>query len=254
VKSLVFAPGVGIRAARFERRSSLPVSAACVVASGMRETLAALLGFPIDLRLFEAAIPSPQAWSAIARGALLYRVRGAIADGAIVLRPGDAGVLAAAAFGETFAEGKLDRELSPIERDLLDRVVTAIVGSLAPVCGKREREAIERATEIAGFVTYFEVGLAQPVEARIGIALSRDPAPEPHGSLTLDDLAGVEIPVSALLEAGTLQASEVAALAPGSFVPITRSSLFHGSLEIGGRTIARGSCGVRTGRYAITLK
>jgi hypothetical protein len=254
VKSLAFAPGPGVRSARFEQRSALPVSAACLVASAMRETLAALLGLPVDLRLFEAAIPSPQAWSAIACGALLYRVRGTIADGAIVLRPSDASVLAAAAFGETFEDVKVERELSPIERDLLDRVVSAIVGSLAPVCGKREPEAIERAAEIAGFVTYFEVALERPVEARIGVALSRDPAPEPHGSLALEYLADLEVPLTAHLELGTLEAAAVAALAAGAFVPITSSSLFHGSLEIGGRTIAHGTCGMRAGRYAIALK
>jgi flagellar motor switch protein FliM len=44
------------------------------------------------------------------------------------------------------------------------------------------------------------------------------------------------------------------ALAPGDFVPITRAGAFRGSLRIGGRTLATGTCGVRDGRYALEIE
>ncbi|MBV8490591.1 MAG: hypothetical protein JO199_08680, partial [Candidatus Eremiobacteraeota bacterium] len=92
--------GRTIRRARFERRSMLPVGAACLVAASVRESLASAWGRATVVRLFEPAIPSPSAWEAIASGAAIYRVRGDACDAAIVLRPPDAAALAAAAFGE----------------------------------------------------------------------------------------------------------------------------------------------------------
>lgn len=245
--------GKRVRDAYFEERSVLPLSAACVVASGVRETLSTSLGMPIVVRLYEAAIPSPQAWTTITHGALLYRVRAPVTDAAIVLRPADAIALAAAAFGETAGEQRREREPSPIERDLLDRVVGAIAGSLSAVCGKRERETVERVNAISGFASYFELSLEQPVEARIGIALLRDPVPEPHGRLTLDDLGTLPLSAALVLEVGTIEAVVVAGLTTGTIVPITQKDRFHGSLELAGRTIGRGACGVRGGRYALAM-
>jgi hypothetical protein len=70
-----------------------------MVAGGVRESLSALFGTPIATRLLEPVIPSAHAWVTIAGEAILYRLRGSVADAAIVLRPADAAALAAAAFG-----------------------------------------------------------------------------------------------------------------------------------------------------------
>jgi hypothetical protein len=259
MKSLTFGvdgtwhDGLRVRGARFEERSSLPVSAACVVAGGMRETLASILGVAIAVRLLEPVIPSPEAWSAIARGALLYRFRGSVADAAIVLRPADAAALAGAAFGERTAPA-LERELSPLERDVLDRTVAAIAGTLNAVCGTREREVIERVHAIGGFVTYFEIVLEQSVEARIGIALSRDPAPEPHGKLEIDDLGDISLAPAVCIDLDGIEAAALARLAVGAILPISPSRRFYGRLRVGGRTLARGTCGIRNGRYALAIE
>ena len=116
-----------VRAARFETRSMLPISAACVVANGVRETLSSLLRVSVGVRLFEPSIPSPQAWPAILERARLYRLRGHVADAAIVLRPVDAAALAAALFGESHPAGA--RDLSPIECDVIDRMVSTIAAN-----------------------------------------------------------------------------------------------------------------------------
>lgn len=251
MRSLTFPAGSAVRAARFEERSSLPTSAACVVASGLRETLGTLLGTPVSVRLFEPVIPSPQAWASVERDATLYCVRGSVADAAIVLRPPDAAALAGAAFGET-ATAHVVRPLSPIELAVLDRSAGAIAATLAAVIGKRERESIERIATLAGFITYFELSIETPAHARIGIALSRDPMPEPCGSLRVDDLGEVALTAAVTLALGNVEAAAIAALAPGAVVPITRSSK-RGSLQIGGRTLAYGACGVRNGRYAFAI-
>ncbi len=130
-----------IRKPVFASRSALPASAACVVANGVRETLTSLFGTTVELRLVEPSIPSPSAWLVILKEAALYRVRGKIADAVVVLRPPDALAMAAALFGERLASAAA-RELSPIERDLLDRTVNAVAVHLGSVCGAREGRGV----------------------------------------------------------------------------------------------------------------
>ncbi len=244
--------GKRVREAQFERRSSLPASAACVVANGIRETLSALLGTPVILRLFEPVIPDPRAWEAIASGATMYRVRGSVADAAIVLRALDAIAIASAIFGEPATPDV--RELSPIERDVVDRAAHAIAANLIAVCGARESRAIERVGAIDGFVTFFEMSLEGPVEARIGIALSRDPAPEPRGGFELLHLVDVRVAAVAAIDLGSTLVRDVGRLAVGTMLPIRAEDLRRCTLAIAGRPIARGACGVGNGRYAVAAK
>ncbi|MGA8099035.1 MAG: hypothetical protein WB810_10280 [Candidatus Cybelea sp.] len=241
-----------LRQVRFEPRSSLPIGAACVVANGVRETLSSLLGAAVALRLLAPSIPTPQAWPIVLREALLYRLRGNVADAAIVLRTPDAIALAAALFGESrVAAG--DRALSPIECDLLDRAVNAVAGNLAVVCGTPEGRFVERVAEIRGFVTYFELAIEEPVAARIGIALSRDPSPEARGSFEAGHLAAVRLTAVASIDLGKTEAAEVARLAAGAIVPINPSDLHRCALRVAGRSVARGSCGIRNGRFAFSV-
>ncbi len=227
----------------------LPASAACVVANGVRETLTALLGAPVTLRLFEPVIPDPCAWDAIARDATMYRVRGSVADAAIVLRASDAIALAGAVFGEPAAREA--RALSPIERDVVDRAAGAIAANLIAVCGAREGRVVERVAMIHGFVTFFEVSIESPVEARIGIALSRDPTPEPRGGLELAHLADVRVRTFAAIDLGSARAAAVGAIGVGAILPIQSGDLRRCTLAVAGRRLASGACGVRNGRYAI---
>jgi len=146
MKSLRFVPVIGdcaasprrVRQARFETRSSLPTSAACVVANGVRETLASVLGVAVSVRLFEPVIPDPAAWQAIAQHASLYRVRGSVAEAVIILRPNDAISLVAAVFGEPAGQTSNQRLLSPIELDVANRIASAIAANLSVVCGTRD--------------------------------------------------------------------------------------------------------------------
>jgi hypothetical protein len=239
-----------VRSAHFEARSSLPVSAACVVANGVRETLTSLLGTSVVLRLFEPLIPSPHAWTVILENARLYRLRGSVADAAIVLRVRDAAALAAALFGESPAAV---RELSPIEADVIDRMTGALAANLTAVCGKREAAGVERVAAIAGFVTYFELILEDPLDARIGVALSRDPAPERGASVDVAHLRGIRLTAKAALDLGTAQAAAIARIAVGTTLPITAAMLHRCVLRTHRRRLADGSCGVQNGQYALAV-
>lgn len=227
----------------------MPVSAACVVANAMRETLSALLATPVSLRLLEPSIPDPQAWDAICAGAQLFGVRGPICGAAFVLRPRDALALAASAFGE---DPGAARQLSAVEQEVLVRALRGIAGSLAPVCG-REMTPLERILDIRGYVTYFELLVERPVSLRIGVALSRDPAVRGAGRFCIDDLGAVEVEISAQFACGTLTAAAFLALRPGTIVPMKTRVGESGLLKIDGAMLARGECGVLGDRNAFIV-
>jgi flagellar motor switch protein FliM len=239
-----------IRRAAFQARSLLPVSAACVVANGVRETLSSLLAQAVVMRLIEPSIPSSSGWRAILENARLYLIRGKVADAGVVLRPADAIALAAALFGEA---GSLlqPRSLSRVECDVLDRMVASVALSCGAVCGVREGRSPERVGALDGFVTYFELLVEAPLGARIGIALSRDPSPERSAAIDATHLASVKLKTSVLLEVGSLEAAQTTRLGAGAVLPIAAAALARCTLAAHGHPVARGVGGASNGRYAL---
>jgi flagellar motor switch/type III secretory pathway protein FliN len=233
-----------------QERSLLPVSAACLVANGVREALGAVLGTSLVVRLLEPALPDAAAWSAIARDAQLYCVRGAAADAAFVLRSPDALALAMSAFGE--APG-VQRELSAVEQTVLVRALSTAAGALAAVCG-REISPLERIDDIRGFVSYFELILERPSRLRLGIALSREPAAPAAATIRLDDLLDVPLEVRAQCAAGAIAADAFLALRAGTELRLQTRVGDLGVLKLGDAVIARGECGALHGRSAIVLR
>lgn len=241
--------GRHVRRAQFERRSLLPVSAACVVANGIRECLSTLLAVRVDLRLLEPAIPDPRAWAAISEGAYVFATRGSACGAAFVLRPNDASTLAAAAFGEQPAE----RPLSSLEHEVLVRALRALASSLAPICG-RDLSPLETVADIAGYVTYFEVLSPAPLPFRIGIALSRDPAPLSPGTLGIADLLDVELELGVTVAQGFMDAGSLLRLRPGVEVPMTTAVGDPGLLTLDAAIVGRGECGVLGNRNVLVLR
>lgn len=128
-----------------------------------------------------------------------------------------------------------------------------MAGNLAVVCGTPEGRFVERVAEIRGFPTYFELSIEEPVAARIGIALSRDPLPEARGCFEAAHLAAVRLTAVASLDLGKSEAAEVARLALGAIVPIEPVKLHRCALSVAGRRVARGTCGIRNGRLAFSV-
>ncbi|GAC1653641.1 MAG: hypothetical protein NVS9B12_03760 [Vulcanimicrobiaceae bacterium] len=237
----VFVAGRAVRAAQFRLRSLLPVPAACVVANGVREALGAALGRPLSVRLLEPLIPDARGWKAILRDARIFGVRGALCDAALILRPPDARALIASVFAE-FPDAA--RDLSPIEKEVVARALAAIAGSLTPVCGPLEHLKPSGANEGNGFLTYFELLIEGTLEARIGVALSRDPAPVAHNCLRIDDLLEVEVELCAEVAAGEIEAAELLQLASGTELRLNTKVGSPGVLKVENRIVARGECGV----------
>ena len=243
--------GRRVRALRFATRSMLPVSAACVVANGARQTLADLLGSPVTLRLLEPVLPSREAWAHVCDGALMYAVRGEQSDAAFVLRHDDALALAGAALGERVEDR---RPLSVIESALISRMAGAMSGALAAVCGMQRAGRVSKVSKLEGFTTYFELIVEQPVSARIGVALSREPRPAVHPAITFELLRSVDLELSAELAHTFLPAASVMGLRPGQVIAFDTALEEAGILRAGERVLARGDCGQVETRRVVCLR
>lgn len=239
-----------VRSIAFAERSMLPVSVACVVASGVRETLATLFGEPVALKLYEPVIPTPSGWSAIARDATIYRVRTTGADAAVIVRPPDASAIAGAAFGE---REERTAALSALERTVLSRTVQAIAQQFGPICGAgAQTTMLEAQPDLGDFVTFFELQIERPVCARVGIALRRDPTPEPQPSICPGDVMDLPLELRVQVDLGQYPAAALGGLVPGGVLAVPVGAL-RGALVLAGRTVATGECGVYGQRYALAI-
>jgi flagellar motor switch/type III secretory pathway protein FliN len=243
--------GRRIRPSVFEPRSTLPVSAACLVANAARRTLSELLGVPVRLKLLEPVLPDSAGWSSIGTNAQVFAVGGEHSDAAIVLRAHDALALACAALGER-AEGP--RDLSAIENELAARIAAALCASLTPVCGARDPRQIERVTTLAGYVAYFELILEEPVEARIGIALSREPRSQIVPALTPADLHEIDVRLGVEIAHAFLPAASIVSLRAGEVIKLDSVLGDAARLLAGGAVLARGQCGNLGMRRALAIQ
>lgn len=244
--------GRAIRRPVFVPRSTLPLSAACLVANGVRETLSRLLALEIDVDLIEPSIPGRTERRVLLDGATILRVRGRICDGFVIVRPADARRVVALAFDES---ERSDRDaLSEIERATLERVIAALVPLCNTLCGTlgpTTRESADRAA--CDLVTYFEVRTTGLARLAIGFALARDPPEDVAERITLDDLADVELEGTVSLGVGALGVPAFSRLAVGATIVLDTPLGAPGMLYFGDVAFARGACGVVDGRNAISF-
>jgi hypothetical protein len=242
-----------IRRPRFQPRSTLPTSAACVVANGVRESLARSLAIDLDVELIEPSLPSAAERRTLLAGATVMRVRGRICDGFVIVRPSDARRLVALAFGE--AERSSDIALSEIERATLERIAGALVPLCNALCGTLGpvvRETPDRAE--SDVATYFEIRTTGAHRAAVGFGLSRDPAESVTDTLTLEDLAAVELEGSVDVGAGALGIPAFSRIAIGATIGLETPLGTPGVLRFGDVPFARVTCGVANGRNAATVE
>jgi len=247
------ADGRIVRRASFVPRSTLPISAACLVANGVRETLSRLLGRELDVDLIEPAMPPSNERRMLLDQAAILRVRGRLCDGFVIVRPADQRRIVALAFGEE--ERSETGPLSDIERATIERVLAALVPLCNTLCGTLgpvSRESSERAA--GDLVTYFEIRTTGAIQLTVGFALTHDPAEEIAARITLDDLADVELEASVELGTGTLGVPAFSRLAAGATVTLDTALGARGTLRFGNVKFARGTCGVSDGRSAIELE
>lgn len=243
--------GRRVRPSFFQSRSTLPVSAACLVANAARQTLSELLGVPVSLKLLEPVIPDAAAWSSIGAGALVFAVRGAQSDAAIVLRPYDALTLACAALGEPVES---PRGLSTVEAELIARTASALCSSLTAVCGLHDAGQVNPMKTLKGYVTYFELIVEEPARARIGIALSREPQSQVASRFSAGDLHEIDVRLCAEVAHGFLPAAAIVSLRTGDVFKLDSALGDTARLTAGGATVARGQCGHLGARRAFAVR
>jgi len=236
----------------FVPRSTLPVSAACLVANGVREHLTRLLGRDVDTEVVGPALPTADARRTLFEGALVYRVRGRNGDAFVALRSLDARRLAAAAFREDGpVEGFL---LSSIERATIERILSALPPLCAPLCGPVRTVTPEQPDRaVADVRTYFEVRTLGAIRVALAFALAVDPAESVVATLALEDLREIEVDCSVEIACGSVGIASLAALTEGSVVPLNAPLDALGTLRACGVAIVRGTCGERNNRAAFVV-
>jgi len=241
-----------VRAACFGLRSTLPLSAASVVANGVRETLVRLLGRECEVELLEPIVPGPEERRVLAAGALVRRVRGRRSDGFVILRPGEAAKLAGLAFGEP--ERPAAVPLSELECETLERFFAALVPLCASLCGTLG-PVVRTAGDVAAaeIASYFEVRTLASPRIAVGFGMSADPPEEAGSTLTLDDLGDVEVAGSVHFASGALSLPHFARLARGAVVPLETHLDAAAFLCVGGVRIARGDAGANGGSRAFAV-
>ncbi len=240
--------GRAVREMRFVRRSGLPLSAACLVANGVREHFARLLGRALETEVIDPVIPDVRSLSVLFEDATVRRVRGKLCETFVLIRPRDARRLVAVAFVEPEGE---EATLSSFERLTLDRLLEAVPPLCAPLCGDVRSvvtETPERAA--AESTTYFEIRIGGEVGAALGFALNADPAQHATPSLSLEDLSDLEIECAVECGRGSLELESFALLREGMTLALETRLDGVGMLSAGGISLVRGTCGTRGERAA----
>lgn len=244
----------GARRWRFVPRASIPVAAACLVANGVREVLRDVLGERCELVVGEPVALSPDGWTSIARGALLFLTPGRQTDVMLVLQQGDARRLVLRALGDT--GGPAEGACSALEREAAARIAARCAAAFDPLCAERLGPACPvSASAAAACTAYFDLRLIAPVAVTVGIGISRElPDPGPAGALGPSALAAAPVELRALLGRATLDAADIVKIRPGDVVKLDTKGGGAASLNIGSHRFAEGVCGVRAGRHAFFVQ
>jgi flagellar motor switch/type III secretory pathway protein FliN len=244
--------GRALREIGFARRSGLPLSAACLVANGVREHFGRLLGRALETEVIAPVVPAAHLFRVLFQEAIIRRVRGRLCEAFIAVRPDDARRFIAVAFVEP---ERGPTALSQVERLTLDRLFAVLPPLCVPLCGDVRgvsAEIPERAAAEAR--TYFEVRIASGVDAALGFALTVDPLQESVPALALEDLQDLELECAVECARGTLGVDAAARLHEGMTLPFETLLEDAGTLRVGEALIARGTCGTRGGRAAFVVR
>jgi flagellar motor switch/type III secretory pathway protein FliN len=253
IATLAFERTGRVRRARFVRRPSVPLDAACVVANGIREALRALLGESCTVTLGEPAALDPAGWRTLSRGALAFAAPGRATDVVFLVPRRDARRLVQAAFGE--APAPHDEGWSALEAGAIERIVARCAGACDVLCA--ERRGPTRAVDPAGLppcVAFFDVRVGAPIALTLGVGIARElPEPAPARTLPAAALDPLALDVQVVLGHATLAAPRLLALRVGDTVPLVTKVAGGGELNVAGQRIATGSGGVVAGHAAFAI-
>ncbi len=229
---------------RFEPVTNVRLATVCRVANAVTEDFKRLLDCDVSIDVFEPVIVPLGSQPELFGDARVFLGHGRRSDLLVVIRRRDAARLAACAFRE--APASFDgRELSAIEDRVIERLARELATLSAPLCGEITSFAPANGSiEHYPCATYFELRFGSPIEATIGLGLSRDDAAPSDERLMPAVLSDVRVALHAQLAATMMTARRVGRLAVGDTVGFDTSLGQSASLLAGRVPIAAGQCGV----------
>jgi hypothetical protein len=236
-----------VREAQFERVSDLQLSTVCNTANRARDQLSQLLGRELTLDVFAPALVPSGSDRMLFDDGVFYIANGASCDAYVVFRDRDGHRLAAAAFGE---ESDAGGPLSALEERALERIADEVVRLCVPFCGEVRsltRGAIDLEAPLC--VTFFELRIGAPIDAVIGIGLSKDPGPAFGTTLDSSMLA----PVTLEFAEARIEAHDVGRWSVGTTVRLDTKIGSPTTLKVGDCVIATGECGIRAAINAVSI-
>lgn len=243
--------GRAVRIAHFEPVSNVRVSMVIEMANNASDQLSRLFDAPLTVDVFEPVVVPTESQPALFGDAVVFRAHGRDCDVLIVYRDADARRILTFAFGE---RDDATPTLSAIEEQVLERMAREIGMLCAPFCGEvygfgRSFARMEQHT----CATYFELRLGAPIDAVVGIGLSKDPAQEVDQRVDPMMLNEVKLDVRARLARLAVPARSLSQIAVGSVVTFESKLSDLAELRIGRSVIAMGECGVRDGNFAFSV-
>ena len=238
---------------RFEPSTNLRLATVCAVANNVTEHLARLLDRPIAIDVFEPVCVPLGAQPALFADAHVFLAHARRSDLLVVLRARDARRLIASAF-RVEAQTLGQREFSAVEEDVLERIAHEVARLCAPVVG--EVGTFARAAgciDAYACATYFELRLAAPVDAVIGLGLARDPAAPSEARVVPAALSSVPLTLRARLGKTRVAARALVGYSVGTIVAFDAPLTQPATLLAGDVVIAHGECGVRDGKVAFAV-
>jgi flagellar motor switch/type III secretory pathway protein FliN len=231
-----------IRALQFRARSTVPDSALCCVANGVREHLRRLLGATVEVTCGEPERLTVEARERLLGGSHCFLTHGRLTDVFLIVREPDARRLIGAAFGVPGGE----RALSSIERAVLLRLAGELAVVLDPLCAERQGTPLPiSADQAAQCETFVDLRIGPPIEAVLGLGLSRELPADTGGPTVGEDLlGGVDCEVRAEFARASMSAERLARLKPGEIVGMDTKVGAKALLKVADQVVARGRVGV----------
>jgi hypothetical protein len=242
-----------VHEAFFEPVTDLPLSTVCQAANGARERLSRLLGRELTVDVFAPVLLGDGANGVLFGDGTYYAATGALCDAYVVFRERDGHRLAASAFGEE--DGSGSGPFSTLEERALARIAAEIAALCVPFTGDiaalRCHSAASSPPPVC--VTYFELRIDHPVDAAIGIGLSKDPGLAFGAVVDRSMLADVKLPVRAEFAEARLDARDIARWTVGATVRLETKIGAPATLRVGDVIVAVGECGVRDRAHAVAV-
>jgi hypothetical protein len=237
---------------QFEPVTDLPLSTVCQAANGARDRLSRLLGRELTVDVFAPVLLRDGMGGVIFGDGVFYLAHGTLCDAYVVFRERDGHRLAASAFGEEEQPGS--GAFSALEERALARIAEEVAALCAPFTG--DVAALRRSSpeqSPPACVTYFELRITAPVDAVIGIGLSKDPGLAFGALVDRSMLAGVKLDVRAEFAHARIDAFEIARWAIGTTVVLDTKIGAPATLKVGDVIVAVGECGIRNQLNAVAV-